>query len=121
MAFLLADNGFDVWLANTRGTKYSRGHISLSPNDKVSFLSLHMILLPCSPSGYSIFDISLLCFKAYWQWTWDELVAYEFPDTVQYVHDQTGQKLHYVGHSLVNFHTFCNFLLCDLLISSILL
>ncbi|KAF3443385.1 hypothetical protein FNV43_RR13067 [Rhamnella rubrinervis] len=71
LAFLLADNGFEVWLANTRGTKYSRGHISLSPNDKV-----------------------------YWQWTWDELAANEFPATVQYVHDQTGQKLHYVGHSL---------------------
>ncbi|KAG6717587.1 hypothetical protein I3842_04G108200 [Carya illinoinensis] len=71
LAFLLADNGFDVWLASTRGTKYSRGHISLSPND-----------------------------QAYWDWTWDELVAYDLPATIQYVHDQSGQKLHYVGHSL---------------------
>ncbi|KAK1568800.1 hypothetical protein Q3G72_028924 [Acer saccharum] len=71
LAFLLADNGYDVWLANTRGTKYSRGHVSLSPDDSV-----------------------------YWDWTWDELVAYDLPATVQYVHDQTGQKLHYVGHSL---------------------
>ena len=28
-------------------------------------------------------------------------MAYEIPATLQYVHDQTGQKLHYVGHSLV--------------------
>ena len=38
LAFLLVDNGFDVWLANTRGSKYSRGHTSLSPNEQVSSL-----------------------------------------------------------------------------------
>ncbi|PIA32379.1 hypothetical protein AQUCO_04500172v1 [Aquilegia coerulea] len=71
LAFILADNGFDVWIANTRGTRYSRGHTSLSPDDSV-----------------------------YWDWSWDELVTNEFPATLQYVHDQTGQNLHYVGHSL---------------------
>ncbi|XP_062107318.1 triacylglycerol lipase 2-like isoform X2 [Humulus lupulus] len=71
LAFLLADNGFDVWIANTRGTKYSRGHASLTPED-----------------------------GSYWNWSWDELVAYDLPATLHYVHDQTGQKLHYVGHSL---------------------
>lgn len=38
LALLLADNGFDVWLVSTRGTKYSLGHTSLSPNDNVRFL-----------------------------------------------------------------------------------
>ncbi|KAJ7964768.1 Lipase [Quillaja saponaria] len=71
LAFLLADDGFDVWLANTRGTKYSRQHTSLTPGD-----------------------------PDYWNWSWDELVKYDLPATIQYVHDQTGQKLHYVGHSL---------------------
>ncbi|KAL3509965.1 hypothetical protein ACH5RR_029366 [Cinchona calisaya] len=71
LAFILADNGFDVWLSNTRGTNYSRGHTSIKPND-----------------------------PSYWDWSWDELVAYDLPATVQYVHYQTGQKLHYVGHSL---------------------
>ncbi|OMP07534.1 Alpha/beta hydrolase-1 [Corchorus olitorius] len=71
LGFILADNGFDVWLANTRGTTYSRGHTSLSPND-----------------------------SAYWEWSWDELVQYDLSAFVQYVHDQTNQKLHYVGHSL---------------------
>ncbi|GKC57792.1 triacylglycerol lipase 2-like protein [Tanacetum coccineum] len=37
---------------------------------------------------------------AYWEWSWDELVAFDLPSSIQYVHDQTGQKLHYVGHSL---------------------
>uniref|UniRef100_A0A7N0RIS4 Lipase n=1 Tax=Kalanchoe fedtschenkoi TaxID=63787 RepID=A0A7N0RIS4_KALFE len=71
LAFILADNGYDVWLSNTRGTKYSRGHTSLSA-----------------------FDL------AYWDWSWDELVAYDLPAVVQHVSDQTGQKPHYVGHSL---------------------
>ncbi|KAI8552043.1 hypothetical protein RHMOL_Rhmol06G0233700 [Rhododendron molle] len=71
LGFILADNGYDVWLANTRGTKYSSGHTSLSPSD-----------------------------PAYWNWSWDELAAYDLPASVQYVYDQTGQNLHYVGHSL---------------------
>ncbi|KAL2327394.1 hypothetical protein Fmac_020821 [Flemingia macrophylla] len=34
--------------------------------------------------------------KDYWNWSWDELVAYDLPATFKYVHDLTGQKLHYV-------------------------
>ncbi|KAK6134975.1 hypothetical protein DH2020_031259 [Rehmannia glutinosa] len=71
LGFILADNGFDVWLANVRGTNYSSGHTSLSPDD-----------------------------PEYWNWSWDERVAYDLPALFQYVYDQTGEKLHYVGHSL---------------------
>eukprot|EP00257_Ricinus_communis_P009825 XP_002528965.2 triacylglycerol lipase 2 [Ricinus communis] len=71
LAFILADNGYDVWISNTRGTRHSQGHTSLSPND-----------------------------PAYWNWSWDELAAYDLPATFNYVHEQTGQKLYYVGHSL---------------------
>ncbi|XP_020203373.1 triacylglycerol lipase 2 [Cajanus cajan] len=71
LGFILADNGYDVWLANTRGTKYSSGHTSLDPND-----------------------------MAYWDWSWDELASYDLPAFVQYVYNQTGQKVHYVGYSL---------------------
>ncbi|KAK7306901.1 hypothetical protein VNO77_44862 [Canavalia gladiata] len=71
LGFILVDSGYDVWLSNTRGTKYSSGHKSLSPND-----------------------------KAYWDWSWDELTRYDLPAFVQYVYNHTGQTMHYAGHSL---------------------
>nr|XP_027187780.1 triacylglycerol lipase 2-like isoform X2 [Cicer arietinum] len=95
LAFLLAENGFDVWIANTRGTKYSHQHTSFSSNS-----------------------------SDYWNWSWDELVAYDLPATFQYVHDQTGQKLHYVGHSqgtLVALAAFSKDQLLDKLRSAALL
>lgn len=44
LALVLADNGFDVWIVSSRGTKYSRGHVSLSPEDEVSFVFLYATL-----------------------------------------------------------------------------
>lgn len=42
-------------------------------------------------------------FQAYWDWSWDELTAYDLPATVKYIYTKTAeQKLHYVGHSLVS-------------------
>ncbi|XP_028757987.1 triacylglycerol lipase 2-like isoform X2 [Neltuma alba] len=95
LAFLLADNGFDVWLSNTRGTKYSRQHTSLATNG----------------SGY-------------WDWSWDELVAYDLPATIQYVRHLTRQKLHYIGHSqgtLIALAAFSKFKLSNMLRSAALL
>ncbi|KAK1388236.1 hypothetical protein POM88_016414 [Heracleum sosnowskyi] len=36
----------------------------------------------------------------FWDWTWDALVAHDLPATIDFVFEQTGQKVHYVGHSL---------------------
>ncbi|KAJ0694362.1 putative triacylglycerol lipase [Helianthus annuus] len=71
LALILADSGFDVWIANTRGTSYSRRHVSLDP-DRPEF----------------------------WNWTWDEIAARDLPAVIAYIFQQTGQKIHYVGHSL---------------------
>lgn len=77
LPFMLADHGHDVWLSNFRGTKYSREHTSLTTFD-----------------------------YRYWDWSWDELSANDLTAFVENVYKQTGQKLHYVGHSLVRTCTF---------------
>lgn len=72
LGFILADGGFDVWIANCRGTKSSRRHTTLTPED-----------------------------PAFWDWTWDQLADYDLPAVLQFVYNQTGgQKVHYIGHSL---------------------
>ncbi|XP_057481778.1 triacylglycerol lipase 2-like isoform X2 [Actinidia eriantha] len=71
LALMLADSGFDVWIANTRGTRFSRQHVTYAPTN-----------------------------PEYWNWTWDELVTHDLPAVIGFVSSQTGQKIHYVGHSL---------------------
>ncbi|TMW91235.1 hypothetical protein EJD97_014587 [Solanum chilense] len=71
VAMMLADNGFDVWISNTRGTRYSRRHVTLDARD-----------------------------SEYWNWSWDELIVHDLPSVIDFIFKQTGQKIHYVGHSM---------------------
>ncbi|KAL8109113.1 triacylglycerol lipase 2-like [Apium graveolens] len=71
LALILADHDYDVWIANTRGTRFSRRHLYLDPSD-----------------------------KEFWDWTWDDLVTHELSATIDFVFKNTGRKIHYVGHSL---------------------
>ncbi|KAL6954895.1 sterol esterase [Sarracenia purpurea var. burkii] len=70
LGFILADRGFDVWMASTRGTHFSRRHVSLDPS-----------------------------YLKFWDWSWDDLAAYDLPAVVDFVFNQTGKKVNYVGHS----------------------
>ena len=58
------------------------------------FISFHL----CECDAYYVGST----IQAYWDWSWDELVASDFPATIEYVHHLTGQKMHYIGHSQVN-------------------
>ncbi|XP_030476896.2 triacylglycerol lipase 2 isoform X2 [Syzygium oleosum] len=71
LPLILADNGFDVWISNTRGTQFSRRHTSLDPTN-----------------------------PDFWNWSWDELVAFDLPAVFDFIHGKTGKKIDYVGHSL---------------------
>lgn len=74
IAYLLYDNGYDVWMVSCRGTRPSRGHIRLDPAGK------HR--------------------KKYWNFSLHEIGKYDVPATIDYILEQTNQsKLHYVGYS----------------------
>lgn len=70
LGFLLANHGFDVWVGNVRGTRWSHGHISLSTKE-----------------------------GAFWDWSWQELVQYDLTDMINYVYSVTKSKIFFVGHS----------------------
>ncbi|KAG2445724.1 hypothetical protein HXX76_000330 [Chlamydomonas incerta] len=71
LAFILADEGYDVWLGNVRGNSLSRAHVSLTPDD-----------------------------AAFWMWSYDEMAVYDLPAMVRYILSTSGAaSLRYVGHS----------------------
>lgn len=56
LPLILADNGFDVWIANARGTRFSRQHTSLDATQPV--LSS---LLSCSLLFWFVYHFDFLC------------------------------------------------------------
>lgn len=71
LAYLLADNGYDVWLGNARGSKHSMKHKTLSPE-----------------SG------------EFWNFSWHEIGFYDLSAMIDYVlHETRATKLFYAGHS----------------------
>lgn len=75
----MADQGYDVWMGNARGNKYSRAHNSLDPDGGLDF----------------------------WNFSWNEIGSYDLPVMIDYALAESGQEnLFYVGHSQVsqNYH-----------------
>ncbi|VVA99217.1 unnamed protein product [Arabis nemorensis] len=70
LGFILADHGFDVWVGNVRGTRYSYGHVTFSQTD-----------------------------KEFWDWSWQDLAMYDLAEMIQYLHSIANSKIFLVGHS----------------------
>lgn len=77
LAYLLADMGYDVWMGNSRGNRYSRKHISLNPDSRRRSER-----------------------RAFWDFSWHQTGVIDLPAMIDYVLAETGSaKLHYIGHS----------------------
>ncbi|CAG8517859.1 610_t:CDS:2 [Funneliformis caledonium] len=71
LPFLLADAGYDVWLGNARGNKYSMKHVKYKPSE-----------------------------SRFWEFSIDEFALYDLPDTIDYILETTGApSLTYIGFS----------------------
>lgn len=71
VAFTLADRGFDVWLGNNRGNKYSRKNIHHNPNS-----------------------------TRFWDFSIDDYAWHDIPDSIEYILRVTREpSVSYVGFS----------------------
>ncbi|KPJ14387.1 Lipase 1 [Papilio machaon] len=71
LGYILAETGFDVWMGNARGNKYSLSHIKLKSSQ-----------------------------SEFWSFTWDEIGKYDLPSMIDYILETTRMKtLYYIGHS----------------------
>lgn len=69
-ALFFHQQGFDVWLPNNRGGKYSRGHIDPEITE-----------------------------ARYWDFSFEEIGRYDTKAFVEYIYQKTGKKVLYLGFS----------------------
>eukprot|EP00092_Neocalanus_flemingeri_P040675 GFUD01044286.1.p1 GENE.GFUD01044286.1~~GFUD01044286.1.p1 ORF type:complete len:433 (+),score=113.78 GFUD01044286.1:321-1619(+) len=83
LAFLLSDQGYDVWMGNYRGNTYSHQHVNQ--------------------------DIDK---KTYWAFSWGEMAEHDLPTMLSHMMEVTGQDtFYYIGHSMgtLTYYTACNY------------
>ncbi|CAI2370826.1 unnamed protein product [Moneuplotes crassus] len=72
--FILAKNGYDVWVANARGCAYSQFHKYLDPNED----------------------------PEYWDFCFEDMAKYDTKAVIEYIrknNDHKSHKVSYIGHS----------------------
>lgn len=73
LPFRLADSGYDVWMGNARGNRYSRCHLKLDPDRQP---------------------------KEFFDFSWHEMGYYDMPASVDHIRLATGVgRIHVVTHS----------------------
>ncbi|CAG2175164.1 unnamed protein product [Oppiella nova] len=71
LGFVLAVNGYDVWLANMRGNIYSQNHTEFKIDD-----------------------------PRFWRFSVDEMIDYDLPAMISYIQKETQkEKISFIGHS----------------------
>lgn len=71
-AFIYADNGFDVWMGNFRGNKYSTRHVEMNTTQ-----------------------------HEFWRFSWDEMARHDLPAMINHTLTSTAApSVYYVGHSM---------------------
>ena len=69
--FILAEQGYDVWLGNNRGTRYAQNHLTLDTKQ-----------------------------AEYWRFNQEDMGLKDLPTFIDHILETTGQeKLTYIGHS----------------------
>jgi len=71
LSFILADQGYDVWMGNFRGTVYSTNHTQISTSS-----------------------------EKFWDFSFHEMGVYDLPAQLNLVHKVTKQKIIYIGFSM---------------------
>ncbi|CAI5731115.1 unnamed protein product [Hyaloperonospora brassicae] len=71
LAYVLADAGYDVWLGNNRGNRYSNGHMEFTTED-----------------------------SAFWDFSWEDMGKFDMPAMIDYALATSQQEtLSFVGYS----------------------
>ncbi|XP_039754173.1 lipase 3-like [Pararge aegeria] len=73
LAYVLANAGYDVWMPNIRGNKYSKEHAVLKSDS-----------------------------KSFWNFSWHDVALYDLPAVIDHVVKLKGKeaKITYIGHSM---------------------
>nr|XP_036229907.1 lipase 3-like [Bactrocera oleae] len=71
LGYMLSDLGYDIWMGNARGNRYSKNHTSLNSD-----------------------------YQEFWDFTFHEMGKFDLPANIDYILSKTGyEQLHYIGHS----------------------